>query len=164
MRTTDEVSTGSTPGSGAPPPLAPRELARWAWRQLTSMRTALLLLLLLALGSVPGSVVPQENIDAARVVRWKEDHPGLTPLYERLGLFSVYDSVWFSAIYLLLMLSLVGCIVPRLAVYARAVRARPPAAPRHGCWPAWAIAPAGVSGCARLLIRGRPAGEDARQA
>ena len=32
----------------------PGELLRWAWRQLTSMRTALLLLLLLALASVPG--------------------------------------------------------------------------------------------------------------
>ena len=117
--------------SDAPPPLAPLELARWAWRQLTSMRTALLLLLLLALGSVPGSVVPQTNVDAARVIRWKAQHPGLAPLYEKLGLFSVYDSVWFSAIYLLLMLSLVGCIVPRLGVYARAVRARPPAAPRR---------------------------------
>ncbi len=95
------------------------------------MRTALLLLLLLALGSVPGSVVPQEAVDAARVVRWKQDHPDLAPIYDRLGLFSVYDSVWFSAIYLLLMLSLVGCIIPRLGVYARAVRARPPAAPRR---------------------------------
>ncbi len=127
MTTTDDRPVTE----GAPPPLAPRELGRWAWRQLTSMRTALLLLLLLALGSVPGSVVPQQAVDAARVTRWKQDHPGLAPLYDRLGLFSVYDSVWFSAIYLLLMLSLVGCIVPRLAVYARAVRARPPAAPRR---------------------------------
>ena len=63
----------------------------------------------------PGSVIPQSNIAAAGVGRWKEDHPTLAPVYERLGLFSVYDSVWFSAIYLLLMVSLVGCIVPRLA-------------------------------------------------
>ena len=63
--------------------------------------------------------------------RWKEDHPDLAPLYERLGLFSVYDSPWFSAIYLLLMVSLVGCIVPRTAVYWRALRAAPPPAPRN---------------------------------
>ena len=119
------------------------------------MRTALLLLLLLALGSVPGSVVPQQNIDASRVLRWKADHPGLTPLYEKLGLFSVYDSVWFSAIYLLLMLSLVGCIVPRLGVYARAVRARPPAAPRRlDRLPAYATATTGES-AAEVLERAR---------
>ena len=57
----------------------------------------------------------------------------LTPVYEKLGLFDVYGSVWFSAIYLLLMVSLVGCIVPRLRIYWRAFRAAPPrvaAAPR----------------------------------
>ena len=72
--------------------LAARELVRWAWRQLTSMRTALVLLLLLALAAVPGSVIPQEGVDALAASRWKEDHPELTPVYERLGLFSVYDS------------------------------------------------------------------------
>ena len=111
--------------------LGPRELGRWGWRQLTSMRTALVLLLLLALAAVPGSVIPQQGVDALAVSQWKSDHPGLTPVYERLGLFSVYDSVWFSAIYLLLMVSLVGCIIPRTFVYLRAIRALPPPAPRN---------------------------------
>lgn len=108
-----------------------RELLRWAWRQLTSMRTALILLLLLALAAIPGSVVPQEGVDALGVSNWKDEHPRLTPVYEALGLFDVYDAPWFSAIYLLLMVSLVGCIVPRTLVYLRAIRAVPPAAPRH---------------------------------
>lgn len=114
-----------------PPSLSPAELLRWAWRQLTSMRTALLLLLLLALAAVPGSVIPQSNIAAREVSRWKDAHPSLAPVYEKLGLFSVYDSPWFSAIYLLLMVSLVGCIVPRVLVYARALRTPPPPAPRN---------------------------------
>jgi cytochrome c biogenesis protein len=114
-----------------PGELGARELARWAWRQLTSMRTALVLLLLLALAAVPGSVIPQSGVDALEVSQWKEAHPNLTPVYERLGLFSVYDSAWFSAIYLLLMISLVGCIIPRTLVYARALRAQPPAVPRN---------------------------------
>jgi cytochrome c biogenesis protein len=114
-----------------PPGLTPVELGRWAWRQLTSMRTALVLLFLLALAAVPGSVVPQEAVDSLRAAQWKERHPQLTPIYERLGLFGVYHSVWFSAIYLLLVVSLVGCIVPRSRVYARAMRARPPRAPRN---------------------------------
>ena len=75
----------------------------------------------------PGSVVPQENIDAAEVAQWHERAPDLAPIYDRLGLFEVYSSVWFSAIYLLLMVSLVGCIIPRAAVYWRALRARRPA-------------------------------------
>jgi len=123
--------TRTDDGGGRPPGLSIRELGRWAWRQLTSMRTALLLLLLLALGSVPGSVVPQSNIASNEVARWKEQHLGLAPIYDKLGLFSVYDSPWFSAIYLLLMVSLVGCIVPRTFVYWRSLRAKPPAAPRN---------------------------------
>ena len=114
-----------------PPALKPVELARWAWRQLTSMRTALVLLFLLAVAAVPGSVVPQQDIDAIAVGDWKSAHPTLTPVYEFLGLFSVYDSVWFSAIYILLMVSLVGCIVPRLRIYWRGMRAKPPGVPRN---------------------------------
>ena len=68
------------------------ELGRWAWRQLTSMRTALLLLLLLALAAVPGSIVPQTAVDDFAAARWKQAHPTLTPIYERLGLFQVYGS------------------------------------------------------------------------
>ncbi len=119
------------PGERRPGELTARELGRWTWRQVTSMRTALVLLLLLALAAVPGSVIPQSGVDSLGVTRWKEDHPELTPVYERLDLFSVYDSVWFSAIYLLLVVSLVGCIIPRTLVYARALRAQPPAAPRN---------------------------------
>ncbi|NPC42311.1 cytochrome c biogenesis protein ResB [Nocardioides sp. zg-1230] len=95
------------------------------------MRTALVLLLLLALASIPGSVIPQDNIDSLAVSQWRDNHPRLAPIWDRLDLFDVYGSVWFSAIYILLMISLVGCIIPRLFVYARALRAKPPRAPRH---------------------------------
>ena len=96
------------------------------------MRTALILLLLLALAAIPGSVIPQRDVDALEdVARGRSAHPDLTPVYEKLGLFSVFDSVWFSAIYILLMVSLVGCIIPRSFVYWRAMRAAPPKAPRN---------------------------------
>jgi cytochrome c biogenesis protein len=118
------------PPLAPPPALSPRELARWAWRQLTSMRTALLLLFLLALGAVPGSVVPQRETNPLAAAAWAERNPALVPWAERLGLFDVYSSPWFSAIYLLLVVSLIGCVVPRARVHWRAVRARPPAPPR----------------------------------
>ena len=122
---------GSRQATPMPPALNARELARWGWRQLTSMRTALVLLFLLAVAAIPGSVIPQSDVDALKTNNWQLAHPTLTPIYEKLQLFSVYDSVWFSAIYLLLMISLVGCILPRTAVYWRGLRARPPAAPRN---------------------------------
>ena len=114
-----------------PGELTLREMLRWVWRQLTSMRTALVLLLLLALAAIPGSLIPQKGVDSLKTSQWQDAHPQLTPVYEKLGLFTVYSSPWFSAIYILLMVSLVGCIVPRTLVYWRGLRARPPAAPRN---------------------------------
>ena len=80
---------------------------------------------------VKAAVTISASVDSLGVTRWKEQHPKLTPIYERLDLFSVFDSAWFSAIYILLMVSLVGCFVPRILVYWRGLRAQPPAAPRH---------------------------------
>jgi len=114
-----------------PGELTVRELLRWSWRQLTSMRTALILLLLLALAAVPGSLIPQSGVDSLKASQWQDAHKTLTPIYRRLGLFDVYSTPWFGAIYVLLMVSLVGCIVPRLRVYWRGLRAQPPAAPQQ---------------------------------
>src|SRR5215207_11343553 len=97
------------PASPLPVQLRPLELARWAWRQLTSMRTALVLLFLLTLAALPGSLVPQRSVDPLRAQEFAADHPTLAPWYDRLSLFEVYSSPWFAAIYLLLFVSLVGC-------------------------------------------------------
>ena len=99
------------------------------WRQLTSMRTALILLFLLAVAAIPGSVLPQRSVNIDNVNRYFVEHPDLAPVLDRLGMFEVFASVWFSAIYLLLFASLVGCVVPRLADHWRAMRSAPPTAP-----------------------------------
>ncbi|MCE1179799.1 MAG: cytochrome c biogenesis protein ResB [Micrococcales bacterium] len=125
------------PGASAPadeisqPRLGPRGWARWAWRSLTSMRTALLLLLLLAVAALPGSVWPQRSIDAARTADYIAQHPTAGPILDRLGFFEVYASPWFAAIYLLLLVSLLGCVLPRSVQHWKAMRARPPRAPRR---------------------------------
>ena len=105
--------------------------ARWGWRQLTSMRTALILLFLLALGSVPGSVLPQQGIDPQAVQQYYAAHPALAPWLARFSLFNVFGAPWFAAIYLLLFLSLAGCVVPRTFRLAGAARQQPPRAPRN---------------------------------
>jgi cytochrome c biogenesis protein len=105
--------------------------ARWFWRQLTSMRVALLLLLLLSLGAIPGSLIPQTGADASKVEDFRAAHKTLAPLYDKLGLFHVYSSVWFSAIYILLFVSLIGCIVPRTWQFVGQLRGRPPGAPKR---------------------------------
>jgi cytochrome c biogenesis protein len=108
-----------------------RAFARRWWHQLTSMRTALLLLLALALAAIPGSTFPQRAISAVDVADYYDAHPDLAPWLDRLWAFDVYTSPWFSAIYLLLMISLVGCIVPRLGVHWKALRAKVPDAPKR---------------------------------
>ncbi|MEW2115360.1 cytochrome c biogenesis protein ResB [Streptomyces sp. NPDC005474] len=105
--------------------------ARWFWRQLTSMRVALLLLFLLSLGAIPGSLIPQSGTDDTKVADFTRRHSFLGPLYDKLGLFHVYSSVWFSAIYILLFISLIGCIVPRTWQFVGQLRGRPPGAPRR---------------------------------
>ncbi|MFF6997976.1 cytochrome c biogenesis protein ResB [Streptomyces sp. NPDC008313] len=105
--------------------------ARWFWRQLTSMRVALILLFLLSLGAIPGSLIPQSGTDMAKVADFQRRHTALGPVYEKLGLFHVYSSVWFSAIYILLFVSLIGCIVPRTWQFVGQLRSRPPGAPKR---------------------------------
>ncbi|WP_392543181.1 cytochrome c biogenesis protein ResB [Oryzobacter telluris] len=104
---------------------------RWTWRQLTSMRTALFLLLLLAVGAIPGSTFPQRSIDSARTAQWLADNPTTGKVLDALGFFEVYASPWFAAIYLLLFVSLIGCVLPRTRIFWHQLRSRPPRAPRR---------------------------------
>ncbi|MFJ9851503.1 cytochrome c biogenesis protein ResB [Streptomyces sp. NPDC101150] len=113
------------------PSLGPLGWARWFWRQLTSMRVALLLLFLLSIGAIPGSLIPQISIDPVKVEQFKTEHDTLGAIYDKLGMFHVYSSVWFSAIYLLLFISLIGCIIPRTWQFVGQLSGRPPAAPRR---------------------------------
>lgn len=105
------------------------EFLRWCWTQLTSMRTALALLFVLALAAIPGSMLPQRNSSAIEVMLYKTDNPALSAILEPLGLFNVYTSPWFSAVYILLFISLIGCILPRVTLYARNVMKPPPKLP-----------------------------------
>ncbi|MER6568689.1 cytochrome c biogenesis protein ResB [Streptomyces sp. NPDC001093] len=126
-----QLSTAPREELSAAPGLGVIGWARWFWRQLTSMRVALLLLLLLSLGAIPGSLIPQTGADLNKVDDFRKAHKTLAPIYDKLGLFHVYSSVWFSAIYILLFVSLIGCIVPRTWQFVGQLRGRPPGAPKR---------------------------------
>ncbi|GGJ95076.1 putative cytochrome C biogenesis protein ResB [Pilimelia anulata] len=136
---------------------------RHTWRQLTSMRTALILLFLLALAAVPGSLLPQKSVKIEDVEGFARRNPDAARWLDRVWGFEVFTSPWFAAIYLLLFASLVGCILPRAAEHWRALRAAPPAVPRHLDRLAAHAAPADVPGAPadvadrlrRALRRGR---------
>ncbi|WP_081710155.1 cytochrome c biogenesis protein ResB [Arthrobacter sp. 35W] len=104
---------------------------RWAWRQLTSMRSALFLLLLLAVAAVPGSLFPQRSSNPSNVTTYLADNPTTGPILDWFKLFDVYSSPWFAAIYLLLFTSLIGCVVPRAKIHFKAIKSAPPRTPKR---------------------------------
>ncbi|MGL6237093.1 MAG: cytochrome c biogenesis protein ResB [Segniliparus sp.] len=104
---------------------------RNSWRALTSMRTALLLLFLLAVAAVPGAILPQKDLNIGKVDRWIQDHPGVGPWMDKLKFFEIFVSPWFTAIYALLFVSLVGCLAPRLVEQFKQLRAPLTATPRN---------------------------------
>jgi cytochrome c biogenesis protein len=124
------------------PPAAPRQRGRGGaaralavgrnlWRQLTSMRTALILLFLLALASLPGALLPQWTLNSGKTAQYILDHPTIGPILDRLGFLHVFASPWYAAIYLLLFVSLIGCLLPRSVEFIGQWRAKPVATPRN---------------------------------
>ena len=119
--TIDEHPRAHSPG------LVRRTVAmlRNRWRQLTSMRTALVLLFLLAAAAIPGALLPQRNLNTQAVDAYIAARPALGPVMDTLELFDVFASSWFTAIYVLLFVSLIGCLTPRLIEHGKALRAQP---------------------------------------
>ena len=125
------------PGGAGPPPSRPGRvrqalaLARNTWRGLTSMRTALILLFLLAVASLPGALLPQRTPSPNAVDNYLTQNPTVGPFFDDLGLFDVFATPWFAAIYLLLFVSLIGCLVPRSFEHVKGLRAEPVSVPRN---------------------------------
>jgi cytochrome c biogenesis protein len=113
------------------PELGVLGLARYLWRQLTSMRTALILLLLMGIAAIPGSLIPQRLTNPIAVREFYISDPDAARLYDRFYLFDVFGSPWFSAIYILLFISLIGCVLPRTVEHFKAMRAQPPVTPKN---------------------------------
>ena len=108
-----------------------RSFLRWCWRQLTSMRIALILLLLLAVAAIPGSLFPQRSQNPVQVKQYFIDNPQAAIWLDRFSMFEVFSSPWFSAIYLLLFISLIGCVLPRSIEHLKAIGAKPPLTPKY---------------------------------
>lgn len=104
---------------------------RNAWRVLTSMRTALILLFLLAIAAIPGALLPQRSLNQGNVTNFIAENGVVGEIYDQLQLFDVFSSWWFTAIYALLFTSLIGCLLPRSFDLVRQLRTPPPATPRN---------------------------------
>lgn len=112
----------------------PGETLLRTWRGLRRMSTALKLLFALAAAAVLATFVPQEPVIPTTVADWRVgvDGPGelAAGVLDTLGLFDVFGSWWFTALTGLLIVSLTGCLIPRIGGFVRVAR-RPPVAGRN---------------------------------
>ncbi|MEY2946127.1 MAG: hypothetical protein RL243_901, partial [Actinomycetota bacterium] len=92
MATYQRYNPGQTPDAPTQPKLGLVGWLRWTWRQLTSMRTALLLLLMLAAAAIPGSLYPQRSADPNGVTTFFQQNPSLAQVLDKFQLFDVYSS------------------------------------------------------------------------
>ncbi|MEP7192962.1 MAG: cytochrome c biogenesis protein ResB [Actinomycetota bacterium] len=100
-------------------PVAPSDVLERVWRFFISMRTGLVLILALGLLSFAGTMLEQApaGLDPAAYTSWltsiHSKYGGWTPVFDKIGFLSVFTSIWFKAITVLLTTSVLACSVNR---------------------------------------------------
>jgi cytochrome c biogenesis protein len=90
------------------------------WKTLSRMRTAVILLAIVAALSMVATLLPQRAIQPERASGWIQDHALLGPWFDRLGFFAVYESWLLIGAVVLMYVSLGNCVITRgLALYRR---------------------------------------------
>lgn len=131
---TDQRQPAATAQSGPKRRSVAARIVDWpkrGWLWLTKMKTALVLLFLLAIAAIPGALLPQRSLNESKVLDYINANGKTAQVFDKLGLFDVFSSPWFTAIYVLLVLSLIGCILPRTWDHYKALRTHPPMAPKR---------------------------------
>jgi cytochrome c biogenesis protein len=101
--------------------LSPSGVLDWLWATFTSMRLALALMLGMAALALIGSIViqvpPGIASDQGAYAEWlqglKPRYGGFTTIFDKLGLFAVFQSVWFRALAAGLTTSILACSIKR---------------------------------------------------
>jgi cytochrome c biogenesis protein len=101
------------------------------FRFLASIKLAIILLILLAVASILGTLLPQiprgfePQASADWIVSFQEHYGKAAVLFEKLQLIKVYRSAWFLALLGIFALNLIVCTLIRLSPkYRRAFRPR----------------------------------------
>ena len=94
------------------------------WRFFSSVKLTLVLLIILAIASLLGTLIPQQEgaVEFARGLS-----PGMFQLFSSLNLFDMYHSSWFRIIIALLALNLIVCSLNRLPATLKRFQATPKA-------------------------------------
>src|SRR5450631_1591485 len=111
----------SLDGLDGGPSVSGADVLNRPWRFFISMRTGLWLILALGLLSLAGTLLVQApagmTSDPAAHAAWvtsiHSKYGGWTPVLDKLGFFSVFTSIWFKSITVLLTTSVLACSVNR---------------------------------------------------
>ena len=90
------------------------------WKTLTRMRTAIILLGIVAGLSIIATLLPQKALQPEKASAYLQAHQTLGPVWDQLGLFSVYESWPLLLAAGLMYISLGNCVLTRgRALYRR---------------------------------------------
>jgi cytochrome c biogenesis protein len=114
-----EPDLGDDLGSGLA--ISPTALGERLWRFFISMQTGLVLILALAVLGLIGTLLVQApaglSADQQAYSAWldalRPKYGGWTGVFDALGFFSIFTSVWFKGIVVLLTTSILSCSVNR---------------------------------------------------
>jgi len=119
METVSEVRTEHVPASATPGRMQAKPFATAAWNFLISMKLAIWIIIVLAVASILGTVVEQNQpVEKYRQVYedWAYN------LMDRFNLFDMYHSWWFLLLLCLFTINLTCCTIDRLPRAIRTVR------------------------------------------
>jgi cytochrome c biogenesis protein len=92
------------------------------WNILSSIRLTVVLLIILAITSIFGTLIPQQEASVRFAQRLS---PELANFLSSLQLFDMYHSIWFRLIIFFLALNLVVCSINRFPITLRLFRLTP---------------------------------------
>jgi cytochrome c biogenesis protein len=115
--------------------LAVRWLDR-AWRELRKMRTAIILLVILAAMAMVGTLLPQIPQNPRGVMLYVLAHPVTAPWFARLGLFDIFGSWLFIVVATLMYVSIGAGLYVRIPAAWR--RTQQPELRTQALWAEWA--------------------------
>jgi len=99
-----------------------KKLPHILWAFFTSVRLTIVVLIILAITSILGTIIPQQQGAAEFASRLS---PGMLRLFAALDLFDMYHSVWFRTLLGLLSLNLIICSLDRWPTAWKRFTARP---------------------------------------
>ena len=81
------------------------------WSFFSSVKLAIALLIIIAIVSILGTIIPQQEPAGAFVSSLS---PGMVSVFDKLQLFDIFHSIWFLSLLFLLSVNLIVCSLNRL--------------------------------------------------